>query len=238
MTISTNESGNGHFGARQILAVAALAALTVGLSGCGLGPKHVWVFVDNAGGERLEITVDDQPAVHAAPGEFAKLVLPPGEHRFLIKCGEEVLCDLARNLEPSDRFATVRKYLFNPDKLTRYQTYDAKYGENRFEGMMQTGLMSFQKDPQVKRQYVYKQMLKEVKLVPSDAWNDVTGIDYVLTAPPDKVMSKGTARRSVLSRVEPRLYVMMERMAKIEQPTDEDVDSLDELLDEMFAEAL
>jgi hypothetical protein len=239
MTLLANGSVRGSCGIpKRALAVAAVVLCGACLSACGMKPKDVWVYVDNAGEVRLEISVDDRPVVHAAPGEFAKIVLPPGEHRFLIKCGEEVVCDLARNLEASDRFATTRKYLFNPDKLTRYQTYDAKYGENRFAGVMQAGLMSFQKDPQIKRQYAYKQLLKEVKLVPSDAWNDVTGIDYVLTAPPDRVMSKGSTERTVLSRVKPRLYAMMERMAKIEQPSDEDIDSLDELLDEMFAEAL
>jgi hypothetical protein len=160
MTVTGNSEFRGSFGfAGRGLGAVGLALIGVCLSACSLGPKAVWVYVDNAGEERLEITVDDRPAVYAAPGEFAKIVLPPGEHRFLIKRGEEVLCDLARNLEPSDRFAMVRKYLFNPDKLTRYQTYDAKYGVNRFEGMMETGLMSFQKDPQVKRQYVYRQLL-------------------------------------------------------------------------------
>ncbi len=215
-----------------------IAALTASLASCSLTPKDVWVYVDNAGNQTLEIAVDDQPAVKAEPGECTKLVLPPGEHRFLIKNGQEVVCDLTRNLEKSDRIGVGRKYLFNPDKLTRYQTYEAKYGVSRLDGVMQASLLKYQKDPQIKRQYIYRQLLKEVKLVPGDAWNDVTGIDYVLTPPPDKVYTKRTARRTVLSRVEPRLYSMMERMAQIDHPSDEDIDSLDELLDEMFADAL
>ena len=142
------------------------------------------------------------------PGEFAKLVYPPGEHRFQIKSGEEELCDLVKNLEKSDRFGVSRKYLFNPDKNNRYQTYEAKYGVNRLEGVMEAGLLKYQKDPQLKRQYIYKQLLKEIKLVSSDAWNDVTGIDYVLTAPPESVMSDGTARRTVLARVEQFLQII------------------------------
>jgi hypothetical protein len=216
--------------------LAILAAAT--LASCGLTPKDVWVYIDNAGDQRLEIFVDGEPAGEAAPDECTKLVLKPGEHRFLIKSGAEVLCDLTRELKPSDRIGEGRKYLFNPDKLTRYQTYDAKYGVNRLGDVMQTSMLSFQKDPQIKRQYVYRQLLKEVKLVPSDAWNDVTGTDYVLTAPPEYVYTKSTARRSVLSRVKPRLYSMLERMATIDHPSDEDIDSLNELLDEMFADAL
>ena len=174
------------------LSIAALVG--IGTSACSTKPKDVWVYIDNASDDALEIKVDDQPAVNAPPGEFAKIVLPPGEHRFHITSGREVLCDLTRNLEKSDRIGVSRKYLFNPDKLTRYQTYEAKYGVNRLGGVMEAGLLSYQKDPQIKRQYAYRKLLKEVNLVPSDAWNDVTGIDYVLTAPPDRVLTKGTAR--------------------------------------------
>lgn len=239
MTLTGIESRSRTTGIwNRVIGAASLAAIAVGLAGCNLKPRDVCVYVDNAGNEPLVITVDDQPAVKAPPGDVAKVELPPGEHRFLIKCGDEVLCDLVRKLEPSDRFGVTRKYLFNPDKLTRYQAYEAKYGENRFAGVMQASLLAYQKDPVIKRKYVYQQLLKEVKLVPSDAWNDVTGTDYVLTPPPQSVRTKGTARRTVISRVKPRLYEMMQRMAKIEQPSEEDVDSLDELLDEMFAEAL
>jgi hypothetical protein len=206
-------------------------------TGCNLTPRDVWVYIDNASGRSMLVTVDGTEAATIAPGEFTKLVYPAGEHRFHISSGDEVLCDLVKNLEKSDRFAASRKYLFNPDKNTRYQTYEAKYGVNRLQGVMQAGLLQYQKDPQLKRQYIYKQLLKEIKLVPSDAWNDVTGIDYVLTGPPDYVRSKGTARRSVLARVEPRLHTMYERMGRIETPSDEDIDSLDELIDEILSQA-
>jgi hypothetical protein len=214
---------------------AALACLLA--AGCSLTPRDVWVYIDNAGAKHMVVTVDGTEAATVAPGEFAKLVYPPGEHRFQIKSGDEELCDLVKNLEKSDRFGVSRKYLFNPDKNNRYQTYEAKYGVNRLEGVMEAGLLKYQKDPQLKRQYIYKQLLKEIKLVSSDAWNDVTGIDYVLTAPPESVMSDGTARRTVLARVEPRLYDMYERIGHIEKPGDEDIDSLDELIDEILSQA-
>jgi len=216
-----------------------LALLGLGvLVGCNFTPRNVWVYIDNAGNDVLEVTVDGQLAATVAPDDFAKLVYPPGEHRFVIKAGDQELCDLARNLAPSDRIGVTRKYLFNPDKLTRYQTYDAKYGINRLDGVMEAGLLSFQKDPQLKRQYIYRQLLKEIKLVPGDAWNDVSNIDYVLAAPPDVIVTKGTARRTVLSRVQPRLADSLDRLAKIEKPTDEDIDSLNDLIDDMLADAL
>src|SRR5438128_1552790 len=98
----------------------------ISISACSATPRNVWVYIDNAGNQVLEITVDGQLAATVAPDDFAKLVYPPGEHRFLIKAGGEALCDVDRNLEPSNRIGMARKYLFNPDKLTRYQTYDVK----------------------------------------------------------------------------------------------------------------
>ena len=48
-----------------------------------------------------------------------------------------------------DRIGVTRKYLFNPDKLTRYQTYDASYGVNRLDGVVQAGLLGFQKAEEI-----------------------------------------------------------------------------------------
>jgi hypothetical protein len=222
---------------RALCLTLALLSLAT-LSACNLTIGNVWVYIDNTGNDVLEVTVDGQLAATIAPDDYSKLVYPPGEHHFLIKAGDQVLSDLAYDLTPSDRIGVTRKYLFNPDKLARYQTYEAKYGTNRLEGVMQASLLRFQKNPQIKRQYIFRQLLKEVQLVPVDAWNDVTSIDYILTAPPDVVVSRGTMRRSVLSRVQPRLADSMERLAKIEKPTDDDIDTLNDLIDEMLVDGL
>jgi hypothetical protein len=217
----------------------SLALLCVAvLSACSLTPRNVWVYIDNAGNDVLQVTVDGQLAATIAPNDYSKLVYPPGEHRFLIKAGEQELCDVTRELEASDRIGVRRKYLFNPDRLTRYQTYEARYGNNRLDGVVEAGLLNVQKDPQMKRQILYGQLLKEVKLVPADAWNDVSGIDYILSAPPDAIVTKATARRTVLSRVQPRLADLLERLANIEKPTDDDIDFLNDLIDDMLADAL
>jgi len=212
----------------------AVASLCVG---CSATPRDVWVYIDNAGGRPLTVSVDGQAPTNVAPGEFAKLTYPPGEHKFKITNGDEVVCELTKKLEASNRIGVVRKYLFNPDKQNRYQTFVAKYGASRLDGVMQTSMLRYQKDPQIKRQYIYKQLLKEIRLLPTDAWNDVTGIDYVLTPPPETVFTKGTTRRTVLARVQPQLYSRLERMAKNEKPSDEDIDALDGLIDEILSEA-
>jgi hypothetical protein len=220
---------------RLMAIVVSLLALVA--AGCSLTPRDVWIFIDNAGVRPLLVEVDGHLATKIAPGEFAKLSYPPGEHRFHITREDEIVCDLTKTLERSDRIGACRKYLFNPDKNNRYQTYLAKYGVNRLQGVMQAGLLKYQTDPAIKRQYVYRQLLKEIKLLPADAWSDVTSIDYVLTPPPAHVMTKGTAQRSVLARVDPQLYDRLERMAKVENPTDKDIDSLDKLIDEILSEA-
>ena len=74
MALTGNASFCGSlFRAKRAVAALILTSLAVGLSACSLTPKDVWVYVDNAGEERLEITVDERPAVFAAPGEFANL---------------------------------------------------------------------------------------------------------------------------------------------------------------------
>jgi hypothetical protein len=219
----------------QLSGAIALAVATL-FVGCNATPLNVWVYIDNAGTKPLVVTVDGQ-ATNIAPGEFAKLTYPPGEHKFRITSGDEVVCELTKNLEASNRIGVARKYLFNPDRQNRYQTFVAKYGASRLEGVMQTSLLRYQKDPQIKRQYIYKQLLKEIRLLPADAWNDVTGIDYVLTPPPEVVYTKGTTRRTVLARVQPQLYSRLEQMAKNEKPSDEDIDSLNGLIDEVLADA-
>jgi hypothetical protein len=219
------------------LTITLAGWLVISSTGCGLTPRDVWVYIDNAGNRPMVVKVDDKEAATIAPGQFAKLSYPPGEHRFHITSSDEVLCDLTKNLAQSDKFGACRKYLFNPDKNNRYQIYQAKYGVNRLEGVMQTSLLSYQKDPQIKRQYIYKQLLKEVKLLPSDAWNDVTSVDYVLSPPPDHVYTKGTARRTVLWKIDQGNYQSLERLARIDKPTDEDIDALDDLLNNILADA-
>jgi hypothetical protein len=205
---------------------------------CNVGPGEVWVLIDNAGTSPLVVEVDGKEVTKIPVGELKKLSYPPGEYQFRITSGDDVLCDLKRELVKSDRFGVGRKYLFNPDKNNRYQTYQARYGGSRLDGMLQNTMLSYQKDEQLKRQYIYRQLLKEIKLLPGDAWNDVSGIDYVLEEPPEFVMSRsGTSRRTVLARLDQRSYDRFKQMEQIEKPTDEDIDTLDELLDEILSQA-
>jgi hypothetical protein len=214
-----------------------LLLIIASLAGCNLPPLHVWVYIDNSGDQPMTVRVDGGEAVTIEPGQFAELKYPPGEHRFTIDCGGETLCDLTRNLEPSDRVGEARKYLFDPQKNHRYQKYEAKYGVSRLGNIMESSLLGFQKDPAIRRQYIYKQLLKEVELVPTDAWNDVTGTQYVLVPPPESVTTRsGTARRTVLDRIDPSNYERLSRAAEETNPSEQEIDSLNELLNDVFSE--
>lgn len=217
---------------------SALLAVVLSVAGCSMQPAKVWVYIDNSGREPMVITVDGQEEMTVPSGEVAELKLPPGEHQFLIRAGSETVCDLTRNLEPSEHFGKARKYLFDPYKNNRYQTYDVQYGESRLGDLMESTLFSFQTDPDAQLQYVYKQLLKEVDLVPSDAWNDVTGVEYVLTAPPEIIYSRGMEKRRVLDRIEPTFYDQLSEAKQVQNPTDEDLERLGELLDEVLAQSL
>src|SRR5262245_46165607 len=108
----------------------ALLIVVAATAGCNFPPMDVWVYIDNSGDQPMVITVDGKEELTVDPGDVGSLKFKPGVHQFLIRSGSETICDLARNLEPSDRFGVARKYLFDPHKNHRYQTYDAQYGED------------------------------------------------------------------------------------------------------------
>ena len=215
-----------------------LVAATLSFAGCNLPPMDVWVYVDNSGNEPMTISVDGKEQMTVPPGEVAELKLPPGHHQFLIRTEVETVCDLARNLEASDRFGVARKYLFDPLKNNRYQRYVAQYGDSVIGDLMEASLFSMQKDPKTQREYIYKQLLKEVELIPTDAWNDVSGVDYVLEAPPDEIYTDGMEKRQVIDRIDADFYERISAAKEVKSPTDEDLESLGDLLDEVLAQSL
>ncbi|HZN34421.1 MAG TPA: hypothetical protein VFB80_11400 [Pirellulaceae bacterium] len=219
--------------------LSLLAALSLsGLLGCA--PGNVWVYIDNAGDEPLVVKVDGKEAAKIPPGEFAELNYPPGEYQFLITAGGQTVCDLKKNLEKSDTFGRTRKYLFNPDKNNCYGSYEVKYGGSRLDGVMEASLLSHQKDPKIRAKYAYNKLLKEIDLVSTDAWNDVSGVEYILSPPPETMMTRsGSSRRvTVLDRLDKDDYRRLKEMSRRDNPDDADVDELEELIDEILSKAL
>jgi hypothetical protein len=212
-------------------------AASLSFAGCNLPPMDVWVYVDNSGQEPMVISVDGVEQMTVPPGEVAELKFPPGQHQFVIRAGSETICDLARNLEASDRFGMTRKYLFDPLKNNRYQKYIAQYGESRLGDLLEMSLFSMQKDPDAQRQYIYKQLLKEIELIPTDAWNDISGVEYVLEAPPESIYADGMEKRHVIDRIDAQFYDRIAEAKAKTNPTDEDLESLSDLLDEVLAQS-
>jgi hypothetical protein len=223
---------------RSLLLFTAAVLATAG--GCEFKPMDVWVYIDNSGSQALEVSVDGQKAATIEPGDVAQLAYPPGEYQFVITAGGEQICDLMRKLEASDTFAKRRKYLFNPDKSNVYGSYEVKYGGSRLDGVMEASMLSYQKDPKIRAKYLYDKLLKEIDLVSTDAWNDISGVEYVLEPPPEMMMTRsGSSRRvTVLDRFDRRDYDRLTEAAKNENPTEDDVDALDELIEEVLAKAL
>jgi hypothetical protein len=109
--------------------------------------------------------------------------------------------------------------------------------ESLLGDLMESSLFSMQKDEDAQRQYIYQQLLKEIDLVPSDAWNDISGVDYVLEAPPESIYGDGMEKRQVLDRIDAEFYDRLSAAKEKKEPTDEDLESLTDLLDEVYAQS-
>ncbi len=215
------------------MAVASLAG------GCSVPPMNDWIYVDNTTDQPLVILVDGKEAATIDAGRSAKLDYPPGEYHFVVKSGEQVLLDEKKMLEPLDKFAGRRKYLLNPDLAARYHIYVLQYGGSRLGDAMESGLLSMQKDPKLRNQYLYRQLLKEFTLLPQTAWNDVTAAEYVLAIPPDSVVSRtGIEKKKVLARIDAADFARLKLATGKEHPKQRDVEALNELLDEVILKAL
>jgi hypothetical protein len=215
--------------AARVLRLGLAVALLGAAAGCP--GNDVWVYVDNGRDEPMVVTVDGQEAASLSPGDFAKLVCPPGEHRFLVRCGQQVLFDGTQDLVKSDKLGVGRRYFFNPDHRNRYATFDVKYGHSPFEGMLESAIGS-RADDRGRLRYAYKKLAAEVKLLPADTWFEVPVGAYVLESPPEWVTTRGySERRTVLAHVEPRDYAFLEAARAREEPTEHDLKALAEVVE-------
>jgi hypothetical protein len=208
--------------------------LAFGSVGCGvLGPSgDVWVYIDNGGDQPMVVTVDGNEEVTIAPGQFEKVAYPPGEKRFHVRCGDKVLFDGTQDLQPSDQIGVGRRYFFNPDNRNRYVILAVKYGSSRFDGLLETYLKGSPEDPQSARRAAYQELVKDVKLLPSTPWFKVPARAYVLTPLPEFVVTRGyTERRTVLTRVDPKDYAFIEAAKANQNPSENDLNALVEVVE-------
>jgi hypothetical protein len=210
-----------------------LAVLLLG-GAAGCPGNDVWVYVDNGGKEPMVVTVDGEEAATIAPGDFEKLVCQPGERRFHVRCGNDVLFDGTKDLVKSDKLGVGRRYFFNPNHRNRYVTYEVKYGSNPFEGLVESAIGG-QADRRAKVRYAYQKLANEVKLLPSEAWFEVPVGAYLLTMPPEVVMTRGySEKRTVLTRVDPKDYAFLEAARDNQDPSEGDLKALEEVVERVL----
>jgi len=200
----------------------------------GCGGNEIWVYVDNGTKDVMVVNVDGKEAATLQPGQFAKLVCEPGEKKFLVRCGEDVLCDTVKTLVPSDKLAVTRRYFFNPDNRNRYALYAVQYGTNPFEGFgkpqPKTG------NRQAALRALFKEVLSEVKPMPGSSWFEVPEGAYVLTGLPQVVASRTSTKRSAMTRIDPKDHDFLEASAKNQHPTELDLVELIQVVERVTGE--
>jgi hypothetical protein len=207
-------------------------ALVLAFGAVGCGSNNVWVYVDNGGQEPMVVTVDGKEEAAIAPGEFAKLEFEPGEKHFHVHSGDKVLFDGTKDLVKSDKLGVCRRYFFNPDNHNRYAIYTVQYGESPLEGLFDRLSDQSGADRQSTIRTAYQKLAKEIEVQPSDPWFEITASCYVLSSPPEMVVTRGyTERRKVLTRVDRKDYDLLKAARSKENPTEEDLDALAEVVD-------
>lgn len=207
-------------------------AIVLAFASAGCGSNNVWVYVDNGGQEPMGVTVDGSAETTIAPGEFTRLEFEPGEKHFRVRCGDKVLFDSTKDLVQSDKLGVSRRYFFNPDGHNRYAIYTVQYGSSPFEGLFDRLREQSSADRQSAIRSAYRKLAKEIELPPPDPWFEITVSCYVLTQPPEVVVTRGyTERRKVLTRVDVKDYDLLKAARDKEDPTEEDLDALADVVD-------
>jgi hypothetical protein len=223
---------SGRLALRLLLALCVVLVGVVGLLSTG---RDVWIYVDNGGSERMVVTLDGKEEASIAPGEFALIKCQPGEKRIQVQCGDKVLFDGVKDLQLSDALGASRRYLFNPDNRNRYLTYTVKYGSSPLEGLFTTAEDDLPDNRQSTTRADYQKLAAEVDLLPPDAWFEVPAGAYVLTPAPEFVTTSAyTEKRTVLTRVNPGDYTFLAAAREKQDPTEEDLDVLDEVLERVL----
>jgi hypothetical protein len=215
----------------HLLAAGALALA----AGCSFPPADVWMYVDNTGHEPLTVSVDGQEAATVAAGKFEVVKRPPGEHKIVIRRGDEVVFDGSKEFKAGEQFGMRRKYLLNPDGATRYAIYTAEYGSNPFKGALRSAIAGAVDNPPSQTQFAYHDLLKQVEPLPPHQFLDVGTTEYILTDPPESVRTKSfSERRTVLTRVQEEDHSALWAARDNKEPTEEDIANLEELCDRVM----
>lgn len=210
----------------------ALAVLMVcGLSGCS--SNVAWVYVDNGSDKSMTVELNGAAVAEVAPGEVQKVVMPLGEQKIEVKSEGEIVYSQTKNLEPSEKALTTRRYLLNPEGSKKYWVYQVKYGENLFEGVMDS---IDQRDELTK---AHRSLCKGYDLLVDSEWFAVPNRCYVLQdAPESAAVRQGSSMKiPVLYRVSSENFQTLQHAKGIERPTKEDLERLESAYSDSMAMA-
>jgi hypothetical protein len=226
------------------IAFICIAAFFVGIaifsSGSLFSNSNVSLYFDNAGKEPMVVAVDgkEEPAID--PGKFIAVSCQAGERRLHVRCGNAVLFDGVKDIQKSDKLLIGSAYLFNPDNRNRYVTYKVVYGSSSRLKDLIAGFIKPDKDIpagelQNEIRKAYGKLLEQLKPHPI-TWFEVGSVDHVLTPPPAGVFTRrgDTVTRTVLARIDPKDFALLEAARENRNPSMEDLDALTELVDRVL----
>jgi hypothetical protein len=232
-----------HF--KEILAAIALFGL--GIVAIYLFVDHylivrVWTWIDNGGSETITVSVDDKEVAVIDPGKFQKVQIEPGDHRIVVRCGDKVVFDKVKAL--SSRLDKSRRFLLNPDGNHRYLQYSAHYEVVKSKGSFwnkeqgKKKKEDLEKDQQDMIRRAHQQLVNELHLMPGDTWFEFDKVDHVLTKPPWFTRASRSAdetTRTALARVTSDEHALIRAALENQDPTEDDVIVLIQIVDRVMA---
>lgn len=216
---------------RHLSWLGLVALPLVAAAGCG--EPNAAVIIDNAGNaSAMSVIIDGKEAGSVDANDYKMFWMPPGEHKFYLTSGGRTQFNGNKVLETSKSWGHGRKYVFNPRGNQRYAVCKVVYGDSFVTDNAENAMVKLAEH--YKGQKVDPILVEYVKVkryaepMPAAAWFELpSGVQYILRDPPESVYSRyGSESRRVLTRISARDYAQLRRGYMIEDPTEQDLDSL------------
>ena len=207
------------------LSVASLALMICCMTGCNI-KQGAWIYFDNGSDETMVVQLGERQVAEIAPGEFERVGVQIGERHFKITCGDEVVFDGVKTIEPPNGMLNPKRYLFNPDGNNRYWTYKIYYcdetmDEDEVEAAMAEGDSA---NP-----------CNDYQLMPEKDWFRIPGRPYVLTDAPDRLVShreEDIEIETVFARISKENYQVLQDAKRIKDLPEESLVALQMIMSE------
>jgi hypothetical protein len=229
---------DGSATSRTVIRYGLMTALCIAAIGCGFasGPE-IDIYVDNPGAKPITVSLDGEEVATIEPNACGRIDCDAGERRIKVQCGDKVLFEGKKNLKKSDHLGVVRRYFLDPNDRNRYVIYTVKYGSSPFEGLLKPD-EGGAGDRQSEIRAAYQELVKQLDLLPSKAWFEIPAGVLVLQSPPDMVVTSGyTEQRKVMTRVDPKDYAILERAQDNANPSEHDLEVLEEVVERILDSA-